>query len=82
MLSASLYSAEVLIDGALVLCSLHNGSVEMTKRNAKTISGAQVCSNSFPILLLTPKIFDIGSILQVLYMYIRKSLGKKIFLFL
>lgn len=65
MLSVSLYSTEVLIDGALVLCSLHNGSVELTMKNSKSLSGAQVCSNSFPILLLAPKIFDVGMILQV-----------------
>lgn len=60
------YESDIVVDGALVLCSLHNGSVEMTKQNSKPVSGAQVCSNSFPILLLAPKIIDVGMILQVM----------------
>lgn len=59
------YESDIVIDGALLLCSLHNGSVELTKQNLKSISGAQVCSNSFPILLLPPKKIDVGMILQV-----------------
>lgn len=59
------YESDIVIDGALLLCSLHNGSVELTKQNLKSISGAQVCSNSFPILLLAPKKIDVGMILQV-----------------
>lgn len=61
------YESDIVIDGALLLCSLHNGSVELTKQNLKSISGAQVCSNSFPILLLAPKKIDVGMILQVKY---------------
>ncbi len=61
------YESDIVIDGALLLCSLHNGSVELTKQNLKIISGAQVCSNSFPILLLPPKKIDVGMILQVKY---------------
>lgn len=64
MLGSS-YESDIVIDGALLLCSLHNGSVELTKQNLKSISGAQVCSNSFPILLLPPKKIDVGMILQV-----------------
>lgn len=59
------YDTDIVIDGALLLCSLHNGSVELTKQNLKSISGAQVCSNTFPILLLPPKKIDVGMILQV-----------------
>lgn len=59
------YESDIVIDGALLLCSLHNGSVELTKQNLKSISSAQVCSNSFPILLLAPKKIDVGMILQV-----------------
>lgn len=64
MLGASLHS-DVVIDSALVLCTVHNASVEATNKNSKLISGAQVCSNSFPTLLLQPKKFDVGMILQV-----------------
>lgn len=59
------YESDIVIDAALLLCSLHNGSVELTKQNSKSISGAQVCSNTFPILLLPPKKIDVGMILQV-----------------
>lgn len=61
----TLSHAAIVVDGALILCALHNGSVESTKLNSKTVSGAQVCSNSFPTLLLPPKTIDIGMILQV-----------------
>ncbi|KAG4065560.1 hypothetical protein HA402_013330 [Bradysia odoriphaga] len=60
------FESDIVIDGALLLCSLHNGSVEMTKQNLKAVSGAQVCSNSFPILLLSPKKIDVGMILQII----------------
>lgn len=61
-----MHSNEV-IDGALVLCSLHNASVAVTKQNSKPISGAQVCSNSFPTLLLLQKSIDVGMVLQVIF---------------
>lgn len=65
MLESTLNSNEI-VDGALVLCALHNGSVAKTAKNCqKPISGAQVCSNSFPTLLLPQKCFDVGMILQV-----------------
>lgn len=64
MLNVS-YNSDAVMDGALVLCTLHNGSVEITKQNSKIVSGAQVCSNSFPNLLLPAKKFDVGMILQV-----------------
>lgn len=69
MLEATMHSNEV-IDGALVLCSLHNASVAVTKQNNKPISGAQVCSNSFPTLLLQQKSFDVGMVLQVIFAFI------------
>ena len=64
MLGASLHS-DVVIDSALVLCTVHNESVHTTNQNSKIVSGAQVCSNSFPTLLLPPKKIEIGMILQV-----------------
>lgn len=66
MMLGNSFESDIVVDGALLLCSLHNGSVEMTKQNLKAVSGAQVCSNSFPILLLSPKKIDVGMILQVL----------------
>lgn len=65
MLGASVHS-EASIDAALVLCTLHNGSVLATQTNGtRTTSGAQVCSNSFPGLMLAPKKFDLNMVLQV-----------------
>lgn len=65
MLGCSMY-LDSIVDGALALCNLHNESVALTQKNSKTAaSGAQVCSNSFPALLLPVKKFDMSMILQV-----------------
>ncbi|KAL9697043.1 hypothetical protein quinque_000484 [Culex quinquefasciatus] len=61
------YSSEVVIDGAMLLSTLHNEAVALALRTtkARTQDGAQVCSNSFPGLMYLPKKLDIGTILQV-----------------
>lgn len=69
MLGCAMY-LDAMVDSALVLCNLHNRSVALTQKNSKNVSGAQVCSNSFPGLLLPPKKFDMALILQVdFYIY-------------
>lgn len=69
---------DAMVDSALVLCNLHNRSVALTKKNSKSVSGAQVCSNSFPGLLLPPKKFDMSLILQVSHIqYIYRNLITK-----
>lgn len=55
--------SEAGIDGALVLCALHNCSIR-AKGSRSTVSRAQVCSNTFPGLMLPPKRFDLNAILQ------------------
>ncbi|XP_055644954.1 uncharacterized protein LOC129780574 isoform X2 [Toxorhynchites rutilus septentrionalis] len=62
------YSSEVVIDGAMLLSTLHNESVALALKTAraKTQAGAQICSNSFPALMSTPRKIDIGTILQII----------------
>lgn len=62
-----MYSSEVVIDGAMLLSTLHNESVALALKTtqAKSQAGAQICSNSFPALMSTPKKIDIGTVLQV-----------------
>lgn len=63
--------SDASIDAALVLCTLHNGSVlasaqQATEGRRRTLSGAQVCSNSFPGLMLAPRKFDLNTVLQTI----------------
>ncbi|XP_062711971.1 uncharacterized protein LOC134289697 [Aedes albopictus] len=62
-----MYSSEVVIDGAMLLSTLHNESVALALKTtqAKSQAGAQICSNSFPALMSTPKKIDIGAVLQI-----------------
>ncbi|XP_058825246.1 uncharacterized protein LOC131685499 [Topomyia yanbarensis] len=61
------YSSEAVIDGAMLLSTLHNESVALALKTtkARTQAGAQICSNSFPAVMIAPKKVDIGTILQI-----------------
>lgn len=65
---AATYTSEVVVDGALLLCTLHNESVILAQKTtqARTQTNAQICSNSFPPLMSTPKKVDVGTILQII----------------
>ncbi|XP_052867955.1 uncharacterized protein LOC128273922 [Anopheles cruzii] len=68
LMLAATYSSEVVVDGALLLCTLHNESVILAQKTtqARTQTNAQVCSNSFPSLMSAPKKMDVGMILQII----------------
>lgn len=70
LLGGSQLHNEDSIDGALVLCTVHNSSVHATLRNASggqtDRSAALVCSNTFACLMLPPKKFDLHMILQTI----------------
>ncbi|KFB53386.1 hypothetical protein ZHAS_00021700 [Anopheles sinensis] len=68
LMLAATFSSEVVVDGALLLCTLHNESVILAQKTtqARTQTNAQICSNSFPSLMSAPKKIDIGMILQII----------------
>uniref|UniRef100_A0A182UHA5 Coiled-coil protein 142 C-terminal domain-containing protein n=1 Tax=Anopheles melas TaxID=34690 RepID=A0A182UHA5_9DIPT len=68
LMLAATYTSEVVVDGALLLCTLHNESVILAQNTtqARTQTNAQICSNSFPPLMSTPKKVDVGTILQII----------------
>ncbi|XP_053696391.1 uncharacterized protein LOC128743756 [Sabethes cyaneus] len=61
------YSSEMVIDGSMLLATLHNESVTLALKTAKarTQDGAQICSNTFPAVMIAPKKIDIATILQI-----------------
>lgn len=65
MLGASFHS-EVVIDGALLLCTLFNENIALLNQNSKAAGGARLCSNTFPGLMAQPKKIDVGIILQII----------------
>ncbi|XP_035900175.1 uncharacterized protein LOC118506736 [Anopheles stephensi] len=68
LMLAATYTSEIVVDGALLLCTLHNESVILAQKTtqARTQTNAQICSNSFPPLMSTPKKVDVGTILQII----------------
>ncbi|XP_055548511.1 uncharacterized protein LOC129732056 [Wyeomyia smithii] len=61
------YSSEMVIDGSMLLSTLHNESVTLALKTAKarTQDGAQICSNTFPAVMIAPKKIDIATVLQI-----------------
>lgn len=66
MLGLVFHSENIVIDASLLLCSLHNNSVLSYNRDNRVSSGALVCSNTFSIIMSSPKIVDIATILHTI----------------
>uniref|UniRef100_A0AAG5CXJ9 Uncharacterized protein n=1 Tax=Anopheles atroparvus TaxID=41427 RepID=A0AAG5CXJ9_ANOAO len=68
LMLAATYTSEIVVDGALLLCTLHNESVILAQKTtqARSQTKAQICSNSFPSLMSAPKKIDVGMILQII----------------
>ncbi|XP_059621135.1 uncharacterized protein LOC132264825 [Phlebotomus argentipes] len=60
------HHTDVILDGALLLCTLHNDTTEQLAQSAKQNEGAAVCSNTFAGLMSQPRKIDMGAILQTL----------------
>lgn len=66
MLGLVFHSETIVIDASLLLCSLHNNSVLSYNRDNRVSSGALVCSNTFSIIMSSPKIIDVATVLHTI----------------
>lgn len=66
MLSSVIHSDTIIVDAALLLCTLYNDSVSLYNKNSLPSGSALICSNTYANLMQTPKKIDISIILQTI----------------
>ncbi|XP_055677642.1 uncharacterized protein LOC129786566 isoform X2 [Lutzomyia longipalpis] len=66
LMLGSAHQTDVILDGALLLCALHNDTTVQLGQSAPQNEGAAVCSNTFAGLQSQPRRIDVGAILQTL----------------
>lgn len=66
MLSSVIHSDTIVVDAALLLCTLYNESVSLYNQNSLPSGIALICSNTYASLMQTPKKIDISMILQTI----------------